>query len=202
MSSKVMSSSEATSSNATPPRHIITTPHPDEKLESCIFPPSPSQDVHTHYTEVDVSHCQHIPLFRPVCSRPKPHETAEVARAIRRDGEYYYFTMSLLRELAHRAAVLLGFPANCAQPACRRARWCVSDRHEFDWGFPGPWMPPCATTYRMVDQIRSLIRMAVEDGKREAREIREGRAPEPQNDGPRKSRKGKRRGGDDQGPML
>ena len=47
---------------------------------------------------------------------------------------------------------------SCRSTQCRRARSCVTDRNPYDWGFPGPWMPPCARSRTMIELIRKPVR--------------------------------------------
>jgi hypothetical protein len=82
-----------------------------------------------------------------------PQEFRRMAEAARQDQPGCRAPSRRKRE----ALGELGLPEHCARPACRRARACVSDRYEFDWSFPGPWMPPCAGTYRLVDLVRGRI---------------------------------------------
>ncbi|TKT74864.1 hypothetical protein [Aquamicrobium sp. LC103] len=139
-------------------KRIYTEPHPDEPVERLIMEPGPEDEVTDRYDQVDTAGFAGIPLFRVVHAPRHPMQTDAQDLVSRRDLEQYYLDLSALRHLAHRAANELGFPARCARPACRRAHACVSDRDENDWSFPGPWMPPCAGTYRLVDRIRGHMR--------------------------------------------
>lgn len=140
-------------------KRIHYEPHPDDPLEPLWLPPDGRQEVTDRYEHVETAGAR-MPLFRVVHAPRHPAQTDEQALASRRETEEFYFNLSVLRALAHRAADELGFPARCGRAACRRGRRCVADRDEDDWSFPGPWMPPCAATYGHVDRVRDRIREA------------------------------------------
>jgi len=136
---------------------IYHDPQPDDPIVPVLMLPLPDDELATHYETVDVSVAPGVELFRVVHHAPRRDQTPEQVSWSRKSAEQFYFHLSVARHLAHLAATSLGFPAGCRRGACRRARACRGRRHEFDWAFPGPWMPPCATTYRLVDRIRARI---------------------------------------------
>lgn len=135
----------------------------DDPIRPIILEPGPTAELAERYEFVDVSAMGDLPLFRVVHAPPDPRQTAEQYRTERKDKERYYYSLSVMRCLAHQAADALGFPARCKRRVCRRERACMGERHEFDWSFPGPWMPPCASTVRLVDVIRAHIRETTKD---------------------------------------
>ena len=142
---------------------VYFEPDIDAPIEPVIMRPGPAAELAERYEFVDTSRLRNVPLFRVVHSPRHPSQTVEQDRAAREDTERYYFNLSVLRCLAHRAADTLGFPADCRRRACRREHACMGERHEFDWSFPGPWMPPCASTIRLVDRVRERVRAYCRD---------------------------------------
>lgn len=136
----------------------VENPKPDDPIRRCIVLPHPRAELTDRYEQVETAHLTDVAFFRVVHPPRGASQTEKQWQASRLSNEKYYFTLSVLRHLAHMAADELDFPATCAQRRCRRARACLSDREEFDWSFPGPWMPPCATTYRLVDLVRASVR--------------------------------------------
>ena len=131
---------------------------PDAPIEPELWLPKPHDEVTPDYLIVDTTPFADIALFRVVHHPPSPGQTAAQVEASRRGTERHYLKLSISRHLARIAAGALGFPARCTLPLCRRARRCAGSRHEFDWSFPGPWMPPCGATSRQVEQIRAHTR--------------------------------------------
>lgn len=131
-------------------------PGPDDPIEPVIL--KPDREVTSRYEHVDLSRARGAALLRVVHGPRAPWQNDAQALVSRIDKEGYYLNLSIMRHNAHIAASELGFPARCTRPACRRARACVADRHKFDWSFPGPWMPPCASTKRMVEEVRGRMR--------------------------------------------
>lgn len=133
-------------------------PQPDDLLVPVLMLPQPDAELATRYDTIDVGVFPEVELFRVVHHAPRPEQTPEQVAWSRRSAEHFYFQLSIARHCAHLAATDLGFPKDCRRGACRRARACRGRRHEFDWAFPGPWMPPCATTCRLAAHIRDWIR--------------------------------------------
>jgi hypothetical protein len=141
-------------------QRIFEAPHPDDPVRPMICRPLACQKVTDRYELVDVTRiAAEISMFRVVHDARWPGQTDAQAKAHRLDKERWFRNLSVMRFLAHRAAEALGYPERCRRPDCRRARGCVTDRSEHDWGFPGPWMPPCASTYGLVDRVRMHIRI-------------------------------------------
>jgi len=142
---------------------LIEYPGLDEPVPPILQLPHPQCEVTERYDLIDIGWAQGVALFRVVHRPPASWQTPEQVRASREETEGYYFSLSVHRHVARAAADELGFPARCKRPACRRARACKGNRHEFDWSFPGPWMVPCAATIRQIDEVRALVREAMAD---------------------------------------
>lgn len=138
----------------------------DDPIPPQIRWPDPEQEVTERYEQADTGPLDGVPLFRVVHSLRHPLQTEEQHLMSRMTTEEYYLSLSASRHIAHIVADELGFPARCSRPACRRARACVCDRHEFDWAFPGPWMPPCAATRRLIEQVRVRVRAYIAAAER------------------------------------
>jgi hypothetical protein len=136
---------------------FVEYPGPDEPFPPILLKPGPHIEVTARYDHVDVDQVPGVALFRVVHPAPIPKSTPAQLRAQREEAEHYYYSLSVHRHLAHIVCNELGYPAACTRRACRRARACIDDRHEFDWSFPGPWMPPCAGTIRRIDRVRERV---------------------------------------------
>jgi len=132
--------------------------HPDNPVEPHVVVPASECVTFTEYVDFDISRLRERIRFFPVIVGPRaPGQTDAQWKAQRGYAEEYAWQLSILRFLAHLATNELGYPAQCSRPACRRAGACVGDRNEHDWSFPGPWMPPCASTYRKVEEVRARV---------------------------------------------
>ncbi len=141
-----------------PQKRIFEAPQPDDPIVPHIRRPRPHQTVTRRYELLDVSGLDKIPLFPVIHNPRKDRQTDAQWLAQRRDAEAWFRMLSVARFIARWAATGLGYPAGCDRRACRRARFCVTHRDEDDWAFPGPWMPPCASTYGRVDEVRLYMR--------------------------------------------
>lgn len=132
-------------------------PGPDDEIEPVLIPPPKGGMVTDRYEQVDTGPPGAFPLFRVVHGPRSPTQTDEQHKVSRRWTEEYFLRLSVARALAHDAATGLGFHETCRRPACRRRHACAADKRENDWSFPGPWMPPCGRTARLVDAIRKRM---------------------------------------------
>lgn len=129
---------------------------PHEKPPPLFMPPPHGAEVTADYALVAMPPA-HLPRFR-VVHPPADGLTAAQRHAERLATEDYYRALGVALVLAQDAATAMGFHRTCARKACRRKKRCAGRRHEFDWSFPGPFMPPCAARLGEIEAVRSGMR--------------------------------------------